>query len=156
MLFGWFVPNATMSTKDSSDIIAETLNVFDAGFIWDEKLKRSRSKVLASYSRLIDKSSGKNIVKIKSLLGDFQQELILRRNFRLDMPEAVIATLSWEQIECLESELLQFTRKWIEISKQQFEFMNFLVDLERIGDSIRYLFDCEDQQLQMMQLPQAV
>jgi len=155
MLFGWLVPNTLMSSKTSTDK-ADLRNVINAGLLLDQKIKRSRSKVLNIYSRLIHRSSGKNILKIKSLLGEFQQEMMTRREYRLDLPEAFLAETSCEQIECLELELLDFTRKWMSMSKQNFEFMNFLVDLERIGDSIRLMFDCEDEQLQLVQLAEAV
>lgn len=155
MLFGWLVPNTLMNSKTSNGN-AEKTSVIDAGYIFDQKIKRSRSKVLNLYSRLIHRSSSKNILKIKTLLGELQHELITRREYRLDLPEMFLDQDSIEQIECVEAELLAFTRKWMSISKQHFEFMNFLVDLERIGDSIRFLFDCEDEQLQLLQLAEAI
>ena len=150
MLFGWLIPN-TVATSNNT----ESLSSIDKHYLLDQKFKSSRSNLTKLYSRLIDKSSGKNMVKIKSLLDEFQRETLERRHCRLEMIDSDINTTLCAQIDCLESEILEFAHKWISVPKRDFEFMNFLVDLERIGDSLRLLFKSEDTEISHFQLAAA-
>jgi len=150
MLFGWLVPNSTIESSK------ENVTVIDQHYSLDRKMKNSKSNIFKLYSHLINKSSGKNIVKIKSLLNEFQQALEERRLYRQSFIDDGLDMETCEQIACLEHELADFCHKWIHVSKQSFEFMNFLVDLERIGDTIRLLIRSEEVGLQHYQLPQAV
>jgi len=151
MLFGWLVPTTVVDSHST-----KKLSAIDTRYVLDQRFKRSSSNILKLYSQLINKcSSGKNIAKLKSLLGELQQQLIEHRQCRLGLMDDEIGSDICEQIECLEMELLGFTKQWIVVSKSNFEFMRFLVGLERIGDNIRLLFKAEDELLQEYPLAKA-
>ena len=151
MLFGWLVPNTVVDTQS-----ANKSSALSSRNLMGHKMKCNRSNILKTYSRLIHKSSGKNIVKIKSLLGEFQNELTQRESWRAMMFEGQCDTETTQAIDSLNTQMINFAKKWIVVEKKNFEFMNFLVELEQVGDAIRLMFKVEDQYLQQIYFAQAV
>lgn len=143
MLFGWLLPN-TIIEETPREVISAQEN----WQLLEHKLNCNKSNMLKLYSKLIYKSSSKNILKIKSLLNEFQHELLERtlccQVLQSENPIECEATLGG-----LRHEIASFTKKWIGVNKQDFEFMNFLVELEHIGDSMRGLFAMEDKYIHM-------
>jgi len=138
MLFGWL---ATNYVEDRS--IEKTRDI-ESRYSLDLRLKQNKSNILKMYARLIDKCSSRNITKIKSLLGELQQMLFERRQLRVNLTSEQIDSGALVEITALERDLLKFCQEWILIKKQNFEFMNFLVGLEQIGDTIRLLMNLEE------------